>query len=246
MNKVKESDTIYIYVKANPFRRVKSTVTHVSSSGVVYFRPIKNLHFELYPDTPYLEEGSLWAGKIYSTADIDNLVFTGSFKDLLGIALVDTTIAEDDESEKATFEATPTMKKETTPKVKTAEVTTDTPAHSFTDLPEHETRYTTKEVGHQTLVVDNVRDYFKYFCDANPHSHAWTSPQKGFDSVLTSTCEDAKKNVEELKEAINITDHVVNKNDIEYTVRMMLKAGLTPYQIAEEIQRQFYNAMVTE
>ncbi|AZV01508.1 hypothetical protein vBSflM004_119 [Shigella phage vB_SflM_004] len=64
--------------------------------------------------------------------------------------------------------------------------------------------------------------------------------------MLTSTCEDAKKNVEELKEAISVTDHVVNKNDIEYTVRMMLKAGFTPYQIAEEIQRQFYNAMVKE
>lgn len=246
MNKVNESDTIYIYVKANPFQRVKATVTHVSSSGVVYFRPIKNLHFELYPDLPTLVEGHLWAGKIYSTADIDNLVFTGSFKDLLGIALVDTEIAEGDEPEKATFEATPTMKKEATPKVRTIDVTIEAPTHRLADLPEQESRYQTEEDGHQTLVVDNARDYFKYFCDANPHSHAWTTPQKKFNSMLTSACEDAKKNVEELKEAISVTDHVVNKNDIEYTVRMMLKAGFTPYQIAEEIQRQFYNAMVKE
>lgn len=246
MNKVKETDTIYIYVKANPFQRVKATVTHVSSSGVVYFRPIKNLHFELYPDLPTLVEGHLWAGKIYSTADIDNLVFTGSFKDLLGIALVDTEIAIGDEPKKATFEATPTMKKEVTPKVRTIDVTIEAPTHRLADLPEQESQYQTKEDGHQTLVVDNVRDYFKYFCDANPHSHAWTTPQKKFDSVLTNACEDAKKKAEELKEAISVTDHVVNKNDIEYTVRMMLKAGLTPYQIAEEIQRQFYNAMVKE
>ncbi|WBF81330.1 hypothetical protein HNDCFFNB_00008 [Citrobacter phage BSwM KMM2] len=246
MNKVKETDTIYIYVKANPFQRVKATVTHVSSSGVVYFRPIKNLHFELYPDLPTLVEGHLWAGKIYSTADIDNLVFTGSFKDLLGIALVDTEIAEGDEPEKATFEATPTMKKEVTPKVRTIDVTIEAPTHRLADVPEQESRYQTKEDGHQTLVVDNVRDYFKYFCDSNPHSHAWATPQKKFDSVLTNACEDAKKNVEDLKEAISVTDHVVNKNDIEYTVRMMLKAGFTPYQIAEEIQRQFYNAMVKE
>lgn len=36
MNKVKESDTIFIYVKENPLRRTKATVTHVSDSGVVY------------------------------------------------------------------------------------------------------------------------------------------------------------------------------------------------------------------
>jgi hypothetical protein len=249
MNKVKESDTIFIYVKENPLRRVAATVTHVSDSGVVYFRPLKNIHFKLYPDSQNLAEGHLWAGKVYSTADIENLVFTGSFRDLLGIALVDTGIVKDEdyeESEKATFEATPTLKKEVTPKVRAIDVTIEAPTHRLADLPEQESRYTTKEVGHQTLVVDNVRDYFKYFCDANPHSHAWTTPQKKFDSMLTSTCEDAKKNVEELKEAISVTDHVVNKNDIEYTVRMMLKAGFTPYQIAEEIQRQFYNAMVKE
>lgn len=41
MNKVNESDTIFIYVKENPLRRVAATVTHVSDSGVVYFRPLK-------------------------------------------------------------------------------------------------------------------------------------------------------------------------------------------------------------
>ncbi|ALA06915.1 hypothetical protein FDI02_gp041 [Citrobacter phage Mordin] len=249
MNKVKESDKIYIYVKANPFQRVKATVTHVSSSGVVYFRPIKNLHFKLYPDSPNLVEGHLWAGKIYSTADIDNLVFTGSFKDLLGIALSDTNsikVEESEESEKATFEATPTMKKEATPKVRTIDVTIEAPVHSFAKLPEHESRFTTEEAGQQTHVVDNVKEYFKYFCDANPHSHMLTSPQKKFDSMLTNACEDAKKKAEEFKEATFIADRVVNHGDIEYTVRMMLKAGLTPYQIAEEIQRQFYNAMVEE
>ncbi|QFR58557.1 hypothetical protein AC3HA14_0960 [Escherichia phage vB_EcoM_3HA14] len=246
MVKVKETDTIYIYVKASPAQRTKAFVTYVSDSGVVYFRPMKTLHFKIYPATSLGPEAHLWAGKVYSTTDIENLTFTGSFRKILGISLQDTVVGDEEESEKATFEATPTMKKEATPKVRTADVTIEAPTHRLDDLPEQESRYQTKEDGHQTLVVDNVRDYFKYFCDANPHSHAWTTPQKKFDSVLTSTCEDAKKNVEELKEAISVTDHVVNKNGIEYTVRMMLKAGFTPYQIAEEIQRQFYNAMVKE
>lgn len=241
MNKVKESDTIYIYVKENPLRRTKATVTHVSDSGVVYFRPVKNMHFKLYPDSPNPLEGHLWAGKIYSTADIENLVFTGSFKNLLGIALADTGIVKDEdyeEAEKATFEASPTLRK--------VDVNLEAPTMSLQDLPEHEAQYTTKEVGHQTHVVDNAGEYFKHFCDGNQHHHILTQPQKKFNSMLTSTCEDAKKNVEELKEAIYVTDRVVNKNGIEYTVRMMLRAGLSPYQIAEEIQRQFYNAMVKE
>ncbi|AKU44051.1 hypothetical protein CPT_Michonne102 [Citrobacter phage Michonne] len=238
MNKVKESDKIYIYVKANPFQRVKATVTHVSSSGVVYFRPVKNLHFKLYPDLTNTLEGHLWAGKIYSTADIDNLVFTGSFKDLLGIALIDTAISDDEESEKATFEASPTLRK--------VNVNLEAPTMLLVDLPEHENRYTTEEAGQQTHVVDNVKEYFKHFCDANTHRHMLISPQKKFNSMLTSTCEDAKKNVEELKEAVYTTHEVVNNNYIEQTVRTMVKAGLSPYQIAEEIQRQFYNAMVKE
>ena len=114
------------------------------------------------------------------------------------------------------------------------------------DLPEHENRYTTEEVGQQTHVVANVGDYFKHFCDAKPHHHMLIPPQKKFNSMLTSTCEDAKKNVEELKEAVYTTHEVVNNNYIEQTVRTMVKAGLSPYQIAEEIQRQFYNAMVKE
>lgn len=241
MNKVKESDTIFIYVKENPLRRVAATVTHVSDSGVVYFRPLKNIHFKLYPDSPELIEGSLWAGKVYSTADIDNLVFTGSFKNLLGIALADTGIVKDEdyeEAEKATFEASPTLKK--------VDVNLEAPTMKLQDLPEHENRYTTEEVGQQTHVVANVGDYFKHFCDAKPHHHMLIPPQKKFNSMLTSTCEDAKKNVEELKEAVYTTHEVVNNNYIEQTVRTMVKAGLSPYQIAEEIQRQFYNAMVKE
>lgn len=241
MNKVKESDTIFIYVKENPLRRTKATVTHVSDSGVVYFRPVKNMHFKLYPDSPNPLEGHLWAGKIYSTADIDNLVFTGSFKNLLGIALADTGIIKDEdyeEAEKATFEASPTLKK--------VDVNLEAPTMKLQDLPEHEYQYTTEDVGHQTHVVDNAEEYFKQFCNPNPHHHNLIPPQKKFNSMLTSTCEDAKKNVEELKEAVYTTHEVVNNNYIEQTVRTMVKAGLSPYQIAEEIQRQFYNAMVKE
>ncbi|UHS65400.1 hypothetical protein HP1_08 [Citrobacter phage vB_CbrM_HP1] len=241
MNKVKESDTIFIYVKDNPLRRVAATVTHVSDSGVVYFRPLKNLRFKTQPYLQDSPERSLWAGKIYSTADIENLVFTGNFKDLLGIALPDTGIVKDEdyeEAEKATFEASPTLKK--------VDVNLEAPTMRLEDLPEHEPRYTTKEVGQQTHVVDNAGEYFKQFCNPNPHHHNLIPPQKKFNSMLTSTCEDAKKNVEELKEAIYTTHEVVNNNYIEQTVRTMIKAGLSPYQIAEEIQRQFYNAMVEE
>lgn len=143
--------------------------------------------------------------------------------------MADTGIVKDEdyeEAEKATFEASPTLK--------------------LQDLPEHEYQYTTEEVGHQTHVVDNAEEYFKQFCNPNPHHHNLIPPQKKFNSMLTSTCEDAKKNVEELKEAVYTTHEVVNNNYIEQTVRTMVKAGLSPYQIAEEIQRQFYNAMVKE
>ena len=220
---VKPADKITIYVKDNPSRRTKALVTYISTSGVVYFRPLKTLHFKVYPNTTLGTEAHLWAGNVYSTSDIENLVFTGSFKDLLGIALQES-------DEEATFEAAPTLK--------------------LSELPSHdygEARYTTEEViaGGESRVVDRVGEFFKAFSSNSQHHH-FMNPSKKLDTTLTSFCEDAKKKSEDFKEAVFIADRVINHGDIEYTVRMMLKAGLTPHQITEEIQRQFYNAMVTE
>ncbi|AZV01507.1 hypothetical protein vBSflM004_118 [Shigella phage vB_SflM_004] len=120
----------------SPAQRTKAFVTYVSDSGVVYFRPVKNMHFKLYPDSPNPLEGHLWAGKIYSTADIENLTFTGSFRKILGIALADTGIVKDEDAqntEKVTFEATPTLKKEATPKVRTIDVTIEAPTHRLSN-----------------------------------------------------------------------------------------------------------------
>ena len=108
-------------------------------------------------------------------------------------------------------------------------------------------RYTSKldENGHTSSVVDGANEFFKAFT-SGCHHHHFVPPQTKLSSTLTGFCEDAKKKAEEFKEAAFIADRVVNHGDIEYTVRMMLKAGLAPHQIAEEIQRQFYNAMVNE
>lgn len=237
-NKPKAGDKITIYVKENPMRRTKALVTYVSSSGVVYFRPLKTMHFKLYPDTTLGTEAHLWAGNIYSTSDIENLVFTGSFKDLLGIALQES-------EEEATFEASPTLKSEEPLKLRKVNVSLDAPTMKLEDLPKHDNTYTPKldENGHTSSVVDGTNEFFKAFASGTHHC---IPPHIKINSLLTGFCEDAKKKAEEFKEAVFITDRVVSHGDIEYTVRMMLKAGLSPHQIAKEIQRQFYNAMVEE
>ena len=239
-NKTKAGDKITIYVKDNPMRRTQALVTYVSASGVVYFRPLKTMHFKLYPDTTLGTEAHLWAGNIYSTSDIENLVFTGSFKDLLGIALQES-------EEKATFEASPTLNSDEPLKLRKVNVALDAPTMKLEDIPKHEMRYTSKldENGHTSSVVDGANEFFKAFT-SGCHHHHFVLPQTKLSSTLTGFCEDAKKKAEEFKEAAFIADRVVNHGDIEYTVRMMLKAGLAPHQIAEEIQRQFYNAMVNE
>ena len=118
------------------------------------------------------------------------------------------------------------------------------------ELPKHDygtARFTTKADvnGEASVVVDKANDFFKAFSSGSKHHH-YLTPQTKLDSTLTSKCEEAVKSAEELREAAFVTERVVKHGDIEYTVRMMLKAGLTPYQIAEEIQRQLYNAMVNE
>lgn len=215
MFKVKASDTIVIYVKSNPSRRVNALVTQVSDKGVVYFRPLKTLPFELYPDsTSQQTTVQLVAGLLYSTNDINNLVFTGRYKDLLGIAIP----AKNDE-----------LKAE------------DLPKHGYGTA-----RFTTKADanGEASVVVDKAQDFFKAF-SSGQHHHYFT-PQTKLDSMLTSKCEDAKKLAEEVYEASCAASEVVEENQFERVIRTMMKAGLTPHQIAEEVQRQFYNAMVNE
>lgn len=216
MFKVKAADTIVIYVKANPSRRVNALVTQVSDKGVVYFRPLKTLPFELYPDiTTHKTTVQLVAGLLYSTNGINNLVFTGRYKDLLGIAIP----AKNDE-----------LKAE--------------------ELPKHDygtARFTTKADanGEASVVVDKDQDFFKAFSSDSQHHH-YFKPQTKLDSTLTSKCRDAKKLAEEVYEASCAASEVVEENQFEKVIRTMMKAGLTPHQIAEEIQRQFYNAMVKE
>lgn len=216
MFKVKSADTIVIYVKANPSRRVDALVSQVSDKGVVYFRPLKTLTFELYPDsTSQQTTVQLVAGLLYSTSDINNLVFTGRYKDLLGIAIP----SKNDE-----------LKAE--------------------DLPKHDygtARFTTKADanGEASGVVDKAKDFFKAFSSGSQHHH-YFNPQTKLASMLTSKCEDAKKLAEEAYEASCAASEVVEENQFERVIRIMMKAGLTPHQIAEEIQRQFYNAMVNE
>lgn len=216
MFKVKAADTIVIYVKANPSRRVNALVTQVSNKGVVYFRPLKTLPFELYPDRATQQTTvQLVAGLLYSTNDINNLVFTGRYKDLLGIAI-------------------PTQNDEL----------------KVEELPKHDygtARFTTKADanGEDSLVVDKAQDFFKAFSSVSQHHH-YFKPQTKLGSMLTSKCEDAKKLAEEVYEASCSASEVVEENQFERAIRTMMKAGLTPHQIAEEIQRQFYNAMVNE
>lgn len=230
--KPKAGDKITIQVSlGNRYNGQDSTqaeITHVAESGRIFFRPLKKLMFKDYRHNPQGTLGVLHAGIIYSTDEYSSGQFTGQFKDILFI--------RHEESQ-------------TTPKIRSVDVTIE-PTHKILqieDLPKHENRYTTElnTKSGDSRVVDRVGEFFKAFTSNNPHHH-WLPPHKKFSSLLTGACEDAKKKAEEFKEAAFIADRVVNHGDIEYTVRMMLKAGLTPHQIAEEIQRQFYNAMVNE
>ena len=90
MSKVKEHDKIILYVKQNPSKSVEAVVTHVSHNGTVYFRPLKNLDFDMTPNHTLSTSSRLCAGTVYSTAEIESLSFTGAYKNFIGIALKDS------------------------------------------------------------------------------------------------------------------------------------------------------------
>lgn len=90
MPKVKEHDKIILYVKQNPSKSVEAVVTHVSHTGTVYFRPLKNLDFDTTPNHTFSTSARLCAGTVYSTAEIESLSFTGAYKNFIGIALKDS------------------------------------------------------------------------------------------------------------------------------------------------------------
>ncbi|ALH47142.1 hypothetical protein [Escherichia phage SUSP2] len=227
--KVQKGDVITINV-ANTSRfsiagadTVYADVTFVSDTGRVYFKPIANMTFMVNN-----VEQRIYAGQVYSTDDFHRGMFTGTWKDALMLSL---SVVQDNKSE-------------------ISKDTCEAPALKAEDLPKHDygtARFTTKADanGAASVVVDKAQDFFKAFSSGSQHHHYFT-PQTKLDSMLTSKCEEAVKSAEEVREAAFITERVVKHGDIEYTVRMMIKAGLTPYQIAEEIQRQFYNAMVNE
>lgn len=230
--KPKAGDKIIIQVSlGNRYNGQESTqaeITHVAESGRIFFRPLKKLMFKDYRHNPQGTLGVLHAGIIYSTDEYSSGQFTGHFKDILFI--------RHEESQ-------------TTPKIRSVDVTIE-PTHNILqieDLPKHENRYTSElnSVGGDSRVVDHVGEFFKALTSNNPHHHCMP-PHKKFSSLLTGTCEDAKKKAEEFYDSAHAASEVVEENQFERVVRMMLKAGLTPYQIAEEIQRQFYNAMVNE
>lgn len=90
MATVKEKDKIILYVKQNPSKSVEAVVTHISHNGIVYFRPLKNLDFDMTPNHTFSTSARLCAGTVYSTAEIDSLSFTGAYKNFIGIALKDS------------------------------------------------------------------------------------------------------------------------------------------------------------
>lgn len=90
MPKVKEHDKIILYVKQNPSKSVEAVVTHISHTGTVYFRPLKNLDFDITQSYTFSTSARLCAGTVYSTAEIESLAFTGAYKNFIGIALKDS------------------------------------------------------------------------------------------------------------------------------------------------------------
>lgn len=203
---------------------VEAEITYVAESGRVFFKPLKKLLFVDYTHRPEGNVSVLHKGIVYSTDDFASGELSGCYKSMLFIT-----------------------KHEVTPKIRTIDVTIEAPTLRLEDIPKHDNAYTSKldANGFTSSVVNTAGEFFKAFA-SGPHHHHFMNPQSKLNTTLTIVCEDAKKKAEEFREATLITDRVVNHGDIEYTVRMMLKAGLTPHQIAEEIQRQFYNAMVKE
>lgn len=90
MAKVKEHDKIILYVKQNPSKSVEAVVTYVSHNGTVYFRPLKNLDFDITQSYTFSTSARLCAGTVYSTSEIESLSFTGAYKNFIGIALKDS------------------------------------------------------------------------------------------------------------------------------------------------------------
>lgn len=221
--KVQKGDVIFIRV-LNGLAKVHNTiyadVTYISEDGRVYFRPRANMRFRLSHHTKV--ENSIIAGQVYTTDEFDKGVFTGAWKGILVLGLCTSVKVE--ESKEA-------------------------PVISAEDLPKHDygtALFTTKADanGEDSVVVDKSQDFFKAF--SSGQHHHYFNPQTKLGSMLTSKCEDAKKLAEEVYEASCSASEVVEGNQFERVIRIMIKAGLTPYQIAEEIQRQFYNAMVNE
>ncbi|WQM78921.1 hypothetical protein [Salmonella phage PC79-13] len=229
--KVQKGDVIAICVLhglATKHDTVYADVTFVSGNGRVYFKPRANMRFLV--DRRGKVENGIYAGQVYSTDEFGKGIFTGTWRGILTLGLCTSMKSEEAEE--------------------VCEETFEAPVINAEDLPKHDygaARFTTKldANGAASVVVDKAQDFFKAFSSSNQHHHHF-NPQTKLDSVLTSKCEDAKKLAKEVYEASFTASEVIEENQFEKVIRTMMKAGLTPYQIAEEIQRQFYNAMVNE
>ncbi|QBP33054.1 hypothetical protein CHB7_gp102 [Enterobacteria phage CHB7] len=227
--KVQKGDVIIIHV-TNRHRfaiagadTVHADVTFVSDTGRVYFKPRANMKFMVNN-----VEQRIYAGQVYSTDDFHRGMFTGAWKDAL---MLNLSVVQDK-------------------KIEDSKDTGKAATLSVEDIPKHDygaARFTTKadDNDEASVVVDKAKDFFKTFSSGSQHHH-YFNPQTKLNSMLKSKCEDAKKLAEEVYEASCAASEVVEENQFERVIRIMMKAGLTPYQIAEEIQRQFYNAMVKE
>lgn len=222
--KVQTGDVIAIRVLhglATKHDTVYADVTFVSDNGRVYFKPRANMRFLV--DRRAKVENGIYAGQVYSTDEFDKGIFTGTWRGILTLGLCTSMKAEEAK---------------------------EAPNINAEDLPKHDygtARFTTKADanGAASVVVDKANDFFKAFSSGSQHHH-YFKPQTKLGSMLTSKCEDAKKLAEEVYEASCSASEVVEGNQFERAIRTMMKAGITPHQIAEEIQRQFYNAMVNE
>lgn len=222
--KVQKGDVIAIralHGLAKGHDTIYADVTYIAENGRVYFRPRANMRFMLSHHTKV--ENSIIAGKVYTTDEFDKGAFTGAWKGILVLGLCTSVKSEESK---------------------------ESPVINAEDLPKHDygtARFTTKadSNGAASVVVDKAQDFFKVFSSGSQHHH-YFKPQTKLDSMLTSKCEEAKKLAEEVYEASCSASEVVEENQFERVIRIMMKAGLTPHQIAEEIQRQFYNAMVNE
>lgn len=225
--RVQKGDVISISVTKG-LKVAYADVTFVSDSGRVYFKPRNNLTFVVYQSTNI--ENTLYAGQVYSTDEFNKGIFTGAWRNILSLSLCTTAKAKVVPEETEDNLEVQTLKVE------------DLPSHDYGTA-----RFTTKEDsnGEASVVVDKAQDFFKAFSSGSQHHH-YFNPQTKLNSMLASKCRDAKKLAEEVYEASCSASEVVEENQFEMAIRTMMKAGLTPHQIAEEIQRQFYNAMVKE